>query len=102
MNGMVMIFVKLEQILHLKVGCSDIGTVQDRGSLPYLQNTYPSDFSVTVNVEVLWLSLMVKHQSSVESGKLTFEVKDESANLFTIRVSAPTQIGIGGAGTTMR
>ena len=40
-NGLVMIFrlfqvllVKLEQILHFKVDCSDFGPVQDRGSLP--------------------------------------------------------------------
>ena len=40
-NGLVTIFrlfqvllVKLEQILHLKVDCSDFGPVQDRGSLP--------------------------------------------------------------------
>ena len=28
--------MELKQILHLKVGCSDFGPVQDRGSLPYL------------------------------------------------------------------
>ena len=28
--------VKLEQILHLEVDCSDFGPVRDRGSLPYL------------------------------------------------------------------
>ena len=39
MNGLVMIFGSVGKIgayiLHLKVGCSDFGTVQDRGSLPY-------------------------------------------------------------------
>ena len=41
-NGLVMthdlqvLFVKLEQILHLKVDFSDFGPVRDRGSLPYM------------------------------------------------------------------
>ena len=30
------LWVELKQILHLKVGCSDFGPMQDRGSLPYL------------------------------------------------------------------
>ena len=29
------LLIKLEQILHLKVDCSDFGPVQDRGRLPY-------------------------------------------------------------------
>ena len=33
----VEVIVKLKQILHLKVGCSDFGPVRDRGSLPYIQ-----------------------------------------------------------------
>ena len=30
------LLVKLEQLLHLKVDCSDFGPVRDRGSLPYV------------------------------------------------------------------
>ena len=35
------LWVELKQILHLKLGCSDFGPVQDRGSLPYLPYTSP-------------------------------------------------------------
>ena len=35
-HDLQVLFVKLEQILHLKVDCSDLGPVRDRGSLPYL------------------------------------------------------------------
>ena len=33
-SGSVFLFGKLEQILHLKVDCSDFSPVRDRGSLP--------------------------------------------------------------------
>ena len=34
-HDLQVLFVKLEQILHLKVDCSDFGPIRDRGSLPY-------------------------------------------------------------------
>ena len=37
------LLVKLEQILHLKIDCSDFGPVRDRGSLPYLPTYYPAN-----------------------------------------------------------
>ena len=35
-HDLQILLVKLEQILHLKVDCSDCGPVLDRGSLPAL------------------------------------------------------------------
>ena len=35
-HDLQVLLVKLEQILHLKVDCSDFGPVRDKGSLPYL------------------------------------------------------------------
>ena len=31
---------RIEADLHLKVGCSDFGPARDRGSFPYLDDTY--------------------------------------------------------------
>ena len=39
-HDLQVLLVKLEQILHLKVDCSDFDSVRGRGSLPYLQNLY--------------------------------------------------------------
>ena len=36
-HDLQVLFVKLEQILHMKVDCLDFGPVRDRGSLPYMQ-----------------------------------------------------------------
>ena len=45
-HDLQVLFVKLEQILHLKVDRSDFGPVRDRGSLLYLSRSCSGFFAV--------------------------------------------------------
>ena len=59
-HDLQVLFVKLEQILHLKVDCLDFGPVQNRGSLPYGQKAHNSQLSLQYNVELLHTDKQMK------------------------------------------